>query len=340
MDASNMDASTAEAPSPNKLVMAQLSKTKMCIMFTRGACHDDKCSFAHCEAELREQPDLAKTAICRAFSRGECQDKDCKYAHGEEELRVSPSVYKTQLCRFHARGNCKKADRCRHAHGRRELRSFQAEAPPAPSAVPVAPPGLTPVRTPTRPARQARVTLADISNLDTPEPKESLMDTPEKLSPWPVKVLFPELPKAPAAPGLVKQHSRGYEHSAVSAAVPGLPIHWVAPELQEDLNIPSGLPTPPMSVEEMAAAAAVAAIQAREHTAAANAAQAAAVTLAHAAATVQGKGLPSTPAALPTASEVQHFMAFLQQFSGQPPAAPPASSGGLAPVPESRKWVL
>jgi len=318
-----MDASTAEVSSPNKLVMAQLSKTKMCIMFTRGACNDAKCSFAHDETELREQPDLAKTAMCRAFSRGECKETNCKYAHGEEELRVSPTVYKTQLCRFHARGSCKKADRCRHAHGRHELRSFQAAAPPAPTAVAATPPGLRLAGSAqkTGSATSFNVPLGDISNFNTPQKRKERKlprDTPEK-SPLPVKVLFPESPQAPAAPGLVKGYS-----AVPTPTAPGLPIPW-------DLH---ASPLLPMSGTEMAAAAAAAAIQAREHSAAASAAQAAAVSLARAAAAFQTEGIPrAAPAAVPAAPEVQHFMAFLQQLSEQ-------TSASAGPVEESRKWVV
>lgn len=111
----------------NHLVVAQLSKTKMCAMFARGSCHDAACRFSHSLKELRAPPDLTKTAMCRAFARGECNDTDCKFAHGESELRVTESVYKTQLCNFFMRGHCKKGNRCRHAHGNKELRSFRPE---------------------------------------------------------------------------------------------------------------------------------------------------------------------------------------------------------------------
>lgn len=110
----------------NHLVAAQLAKTKMCVMHARGACHDPSCHFAHSASELREAPDLTKTAICRAFAAGSCRSNKCKFAHGEKELRVTPRVYKTQLCNFFERGRCKKGDRCRHAHGRMELRQFEA----------------------------------------------------------------------------------------------------------------------------------------------------------------------------------------------------------------------
>jgi len=118
----------SDDPPLNHLVVAQLSKTKLCAMFARGSCNDASCRFAHSARELRMPPDLTKTAICRGFVRGDCQDPACKFAHGESELRVTQSVYKTQLCNFYARGHCKKGHRCRHAHGAKELRSFHLEA--------------------------------------------------------------------------------------------------------------------------------------------------------------------------------------------------------------------
>lgn len=125
--------SAAEDAKLNRLVAAQLQKTKMCAMYQRGTCRDPKCRFAHSLDELRLAPDLTKTAICRMFTRGQCRNADCTFAHGEQELRVTPTVYKTQLCNFHMRGHCKKGNRCRHAHGEDELRSFtsQAQAPTA-----------------------------------------------------------------------------------------------------------------------------------------------------------------------------------------------------------------
>eukprot|EP00747_Dinoflagellata_sp_TGD_P168376 gnl/TRDRNA2_/TRDRNA2_194597_c0_seq1.p1 gnl/TRDRNA2_/TRDRNA2_194597_c0~~gnl/TRDRNA2_/TRDRNA2_194597_c0_seq1.p1 ORF type:complete len:422 (+),score=89.77 gnl/TRDRNA2_/TRDRNA2_194597_c0_seq1:79-1344(+) len=112
----------------NRMVAAQLNKTKMCAMFARGTCRDAQCCFAHSSVELRAPPDLTKTAICRAYARGQCNNSKCKFAHGEQELRVTPTVYKTQLCNFFERGHCRKGNRCRHAHGIAELRSFQQAA--------------------------------------------------------------------------------------------------------------------------------------------------------------------------------------------------------------------
>lgn len=112
----------------NRLVAAQLTKTKLCAMFLRASCVDAECRFAHSLNELRSAPDLFKTAMCRAALRGECRDEACKFAHSEQELRVTPSVYKTSLCNFFERGHCNKGDRCRHAHGVEELRDFEEKA--------------------------------------------------------------------------------------------------------------------------------------------------------------------------------------------------------------------
>jgi len=164
---------------PNRLVIAQLNKTRMCIKFTKGACKDIECCFAHSEEELRRQPDLSKTAICRAFQRGKCSDAECKYAHGEDELRVNPNVYKTQLCNFFQRGHCKKGASCRHAHGRKELRGLQEEIPPMPGrkeslATPKR--GAKLVQAPESPGI-ARPALGDLSNRNS-TPSEQFFQTP------------------------------------------------------------------------------------------------------------------------------------------------------------------
>jgi hypothetical protein len=125
---SSAQATSADDGKLNRLVAAQLTKTKMCTMYAKGHCHDANCCFAHSQTELRSAPNLTKTAMCRMFARGHCPNQDCKFAHGEEELRVTPTVYKTQLCNFYQRGHCKKGSRCRHAHGDQELRSFKAMA--------------------------------------------------------------------------------------------------------------------------------------------------------------------------------------------------------------------
>lgn len=122
----------------NRIVAAQLQKTKSCAMFAKGLCVDTQCRFAHSKDELRQAPDLWKTAMCRMFSKGQCADSTCRFSHGEQELRVTPSVYKTQLCNFFEKGHCKKGDRCRHAHGSAELRNFQPGSTQQETALPAA----------------------------------------------------------------------------------------------------------------------------------------------------------------------------------------------------------
>lgn len=307
---------------PNRLVIAQLSKTRMCIKFSKGACKDSECRFAHSSEELRDQPDLSKTAICRAFARGKCTDTECKYAHGEAELRGSPTVYKTQLCNFHARGHCKKGDKCRHAHGRKELRAFPEQIPfPSPSKE-----GLK--ETPKRGARATQVQASPgspctasanvsknlISLLDeafqTPQKPQKagsaqlhhMHSTSPSQAAEPMKVVLPDGPVAPMPfypvlemPGLALPQS------------PGLPPPW---QLQ----------TPP----DMALrAAAAAAMSAHQHTMAANAASYEAMTWA----LMHSCGVPPV-----------HRQASQEgASSGQVSPSKPAES---KPAIDDRRWVL
>jgi len=303
---------------PNHLVIAQLSKTRMCIKFSKGACKDSECRFAHSSEELRVQPDLSKTAICRAFARGKCSDTDCKYAHGETELRGSPTVYKTQLCNFHARGHCKKGDKCRHAHGRKELRAF-------PEQIPALPPNKESGKvTPKRGARQTQVQASPSSpSDDIPKNLASLFDeafqTPQKSrkpgaaqedSPsepaQPMKVMLPEGPVAPL-PYYPAMDVQGL----MLPQSPGLPSPW---QMQ----------TPP----DMALrAAAAAAMSAHQHTMAANAASSAAMTWAH----MHQNCLTPFPGlqSEPTLQELQ--------WSGQDSPSKHAES---KPASDDRRWVL
>lgn len=68
----------------------QCFKTKQCRFWLDGRCtRGDECTFAHCDGELREKPDLTKTKICAKWRAGQCDKADvlCSYAHGVEELR-------------------------------------------------------------------------------------------------------------------------------------------------------------------------------------------------------------------------------------------------------------
>lgn len=303
---------------PNHLVIAQLSKTRLCIKFSKGACKDSECRFAHSREELRDQPDLSKTAICRAFARGKCTDTDCKYAHGETELRGSPTVYKTQLCNFHARGHCKKGDKCRHAHGRKEQRAFPGQIPA------LSPNKESPKGTPNRGARQTQLQASpaspykpsdDVSKnlvsafdqaFQTPQksqkPTAAQEDCPSGPA-EPMKVLLPEAPVA-SPPYYPELDVRGLLLPQSS----GLPSPW---QLQ----------TPP----DMAwTAAAAAAMSAHQHHMAANAAASAALQWS-----LMQQSCVSPVPGLPTHSQSISELT----WSGKEPAE-------STPANDDRRWVL
>ena len=90
------------AARPPRYAGVDLTKTKLCLNFERGACtFGTKCKFAHGADELRAlvKPDrgigassaanLYKTRLCHAWTdKGECErGDDCRYAHGESDLR-------------------------------------------------------------------------------------------------------------------------------------------------------------------------------------------------------------------------------------------------------------
>lgn len=277
---------------PNHLVVAQLSKTKMCIKYSKGSCKDSECRFAHSSEELREQPDLAKTAICRAFARGKCSNVDCKYAHGEAELRGSPTVYKTQLCNFFERGHCKKGDTCRHAHGKAELRNFPGSIPSLPQRKES--PKMT---TPKRGAKpsQAQVSSGSTSKAAGSSDGRSFSDavyqTPQKLrkpvlersnsgSPFeviePMKVLLPE-DMAGALPfyGSPEALRNSWELSPF----PSWPSHSPCPGAWP-FQPPSQVPDGPVSESYARDAAIAAALEAHRHTMLANASASASMTYA------------------------------------------------------------
>jgi len=304
---------------PNRLVIAQLSKTRMCIKFSKGACKDSECRFAHSSEELRDQPDLTKTAICRAFARGKCLDTECKYAHGETELRGSPTVYKTQLCNFHARGHCKKGDKCRHAHGRKELRAFPGQIPALSRSKE------SPKATPKRGVRPTQVQASpdDVSKNLGPLLDEAFQ-TPQKprkmgasqehhmnsASPSevaePMKVTLPKGPVAslPFYPGL---------------DAPGL-ILPQSPGFQSPLQLQTH---PDMALR----AAAAAAMSAHQHTMAANAASSAAMTWA-----LMHSCVPPAPG-LPAHDGSINEGALSGQVS-------PSKNAESKPPSDDRRWVL
>jgi hypothetical protein len=62
-----------------------------------------------------------KNSVCEYYLRGSCyhkQSKDCSFAHGDQDLQW----YKTSLCQHHETGNCEYGTKCRHAHGKFDLR--------------------------------------------------------------------------------------------------------------------------------------------------------------------------------------------------------------------------
>ena len=116
----------AMAPGIPNCVRSLLYKTEFCRYYTTGTCcQGDSCNYAHTEFELRVRPDLSKTRLCPSFGEmRKCVDKDCTYAHSDRELRVTLGIFKTQLCLHDERGHCKRGDRCRHAHGMSDLRTY------------------------------------------------------------------------------------------------------------------------------------------------------------------------------------------------------------------------
>jgi hypothetical protein len=66
-----------------------LWKTERCKFFPRNQCRfGQKCTFAHCESELKPKPDLFKTSLCRDWEIGKCNKGDkCSFAHGTHEKR-------------------------------------------------------------------------------------------------------------------------------------------------------------------------------------------------------------------------------------------------------------
>jgi hypothetical protein len=104
-------------PADGQDIYKQLRKTKMCMNFLKGMCrHDQDCSYAHSEVELRERPNLRKTRLCRNFALGACAlGSGCSFAHGGEELkRVTRPVVRT--CAHWATGTCWAGATCRFAH--------------------------------------------------------------------------------------------------------------------------------------------------------------------------------------------------------------------------------
>merc|ERR1712107_748453 len=91
---------------------------------TRGS----DCTYAHDESELQEKPDLTKTSMCVKFTKsGKCDDKNCLFAHYESELRKTSGFVKTKMCDNPS--DCKNGADCRYAHSKEELEEHRAKTP-------------------------------------------------------------------------------------------------------------------------------------------------------------------------------------------------------------------
>jgi hypothetical protein len=107
---------TKQSCSISPQVGKHLLKTKICSLFLNGKCHygSERCFYAHCVEELREQPNLVKTSLCPEFKRGHCLRDDCKYAHSVEEMSVAA---KQVTCLWYRNGHCSHGNGCRYYHG-------------------------------------------------------------------------------------------------------------------------------------------------------------------------------------------------------------------------------
>eukprot|EP00916_Digyalum_oweni_P021406 GHVL01035548.1.p1 GENE.GHVL01035548.1~~GHVL01035548.1.p1 ORF type:complete len:351 (+),score=59.85 GHVL01035548.1:84-1055(+) len=119
---------------PSSSMLSQAKRKKMCPFFLRGTCNRGiTCRFAHTQEEFDTAavaPDLTKTRICMQWKHGACHDPNCNFAHGRGELRATGDCFKTKYCAFWLRGNCKSGSRCRHAHGEPELRRCEYSLSP------------------------------------------------------------------------------------------------------------------------------------------------------------------------------------------------------------------
>merc|ERR1719217_1041766 len=120
----NNSNSAAMRQSPQALIEARLSKTKMCKYMIQGMCtKGGECKFAHTMVELQQVPDLSCTKLCKTFMKmGRCDMVGCSYAHSKDDLRATDEFHKTKLCRFWPLGTCELGAKCRFAHANAELR--------------------------------------------------------------------------------------------------------------------------------------------------------------------------------------------------------------------------
>lgn len=100
-----------------------LRKTRFCMYHLQGACQfGSECSFAHALSEMHQTPDLTKTQLCKAWAEGNCSRENCMFAHGDDELRSTDMFYKKTLCIWNEKGKCRNGEKCRFAHGMKQVR--------------------------------------------------------------------------------------------------------------------------------------------------------------------------------------------------------------------------
>lgn len=113
--------------SAENTVMSQFMKTKICEHFLQNRCKNgEKCRYAHTREELKPLPNLTNTKLCKSLKTNTpCTDPNCKYAHEVEQLEPSTNLvsYKTSVCYFWKKNKCLNQNKCRFAHGIKELRS-------------------------------------------------------------------------------------------------------------------------------------------------------------------------------------------------------------------------
>lgn len=83
----------------NSSASRRFHKTVMCSFFPKGLCTKGKdCTFAHCETELEEAPNLIKTSLCLRWKNGTCRytAEECPFAHGKRDLRP-PGHYNSNM---------------------------------------------------------------------------------------------------------------------------------------------------------------------------------------------------------------------------------------------------
>mmetsp|Transcript_35316 Transcript_35316/g.77183 ORF Transcript_35316/g.77183 Transcript_35316/m.77183 type:complete len:108 (-) Transcript_35316:476-799(-) len=79
-------------------------RTKLCSFHAMGKCaRGAKCTFAHAEEDVLEQPDLFRTHPCRDFFfNALCRRGDvCPFAHQPKDLRIAPLAICPSLLLFH-----------------------------------------------------------------------------------------------------------------------------------------------------------------------------------------------------------------------------------------------